>query len=221
MVIIIPLCRRGTREGVPVATWCCESICRMRGGLAPHKIIIPAALSLPPLWGAAVGCTPTILQNKWFYLHQNLYFLLNLIFFRLLEPLKMSSPTRYQCCIFEFWRPKQKVSESAFDEETDLKAGLTKPYVHTLKIAHLLISSLEWDSFLIDSEVPCESLSTSQTSKLVRKIEFQNQFIDRQIFGPQHSEKLFASLLSDRPYLGPFWFCQHITRVDFPHSDLL
>jgi len=46
---------------------CSEWICRMRGGLVSHILIIPAASSLPPLRGAAVGRAPTILQNDWFY----------------------------------------------------------------------------------------------------------------------------------------------------------
>ena len=37
----------------------------MRGGLVLHTIIIPAALSLPLLRGAAVGRAPTIFQNDW------------------------------------------------------------------------------------------------------------------------------------------------------------
>jgi len=45
-----------------VATSCSEWICRMRGGLAHHTIIIPPALSLPLLRGAAVGRAPTIFQ---------------------------------------------------------------------------------------------------------------------------------------------------------------
>ena len=62
LVILIPRRRRGTWEGVPVATSCSEWICRMRGGLAHHTIIIPPALSLPLLRGAAVGRAPTIFQ---------------------------------------------------------------------------------------------------------------------------------------------------------------
>ena len=66
MVIIIPQRRRGTWKGVPVATWCNDWIYRMWGGLVHHIIIIPAALSLQLLRGAAVGCAPTIFQNDWF-----------------------------------------------------------------------------------------------------------------------------------------------------------
>ena len=66
MVIIIPRRRRGTWEGVLVATWCSEWICRMTGGLVHHTIMIPAAISLPLLRGAAVGRAPTIFQNDWF-----------------------------------------------------------------------------------------------------------------------------------------------------------
>ena len=54
-------------EGVPVADWCSEWICRIRGGLLPHIPIIPAALSLPPLQSGAVGRATTILQNDWVY----------------------------------------------------------------------------------------------------------------------------------------------------------
>jgi len=43
-----------------VATWCNDEICRLRGGLVHHIIIIPAALSLPLLRGAAGGRAPTI-----------------------------------------------------------------------------------------------------------------------------------------------------------------
>jgi len=45
----------------------------MRGGLVHHTIIIPAALFLPLLRGAAVGRAPTIFQNDWF-LYQNNFF---------------------------------------------------------------------------------------------------------------------------------------------------
>jgi len=38
----------------------------MRGGLVLRTIIIPAALSLPLLRGAAVGRAPTLFQNDWF-----------------------------------------------------------------------------------------------------------------------------------------------------------
>jgi len=49
-----------------VATCFTELMCRMRGGLVLHTIVIPAALSLPLLRGAAVGRAPTIFQNDWF-----------------------------------------------------------------------------------------------------------------------------------------------------------
>jgi len=51
-----------------VATWCSEWICRMRGGLVHHTIMIPAALSLPGRCCEvlAVGRAPTIFQNDWF-----------------------------------------------------------------------------------------------------------------------------------------------------------
>jgi len=51
-----------------MANWFCGRICRMWRGLVHHIIIIPAALSLPPLRGAAVGRAPTIFrsfQNDW------------------------------------------------------------------------------------------------------------------------------------------------------------
>jgi len=38
----------------------------MRGGLLPHIMIIPPALSLPLLRGAVACRTPTILQYDWF-----------------------------------------------------------------------------------------------------------------------------------------------------------
>jgi len=63
MAVIILRRRRGSWEGVPVATWCTEWICRKRGGLGPHIFIIPTSLSFPPMRGAAVGCVTTILQN--------------------------------------------------------------------------------------------------------------------------------------------------------------
>ena len=67
MAIIIPRRWRGTWEGVPMATWCSGWICSMGGGQGPHMLIIPAAFSLLPMRGAAVGRAPTILQNEWFY----------------------------------------------------------------------------------------------------------------------------------------------------------
>ena len=54
MAIIIPQRQRETWEGVPVATWCIEWMCRMRGGLGPHILNIPISLSLPPMWSAAI-----------------------------------------------------------------------------------------------------------------------------------------------------------------------
>jgi len=74
MVIIIPLHRRGTWEGVPVATWCSELICRMQGWPLPHAVVIPAALSLPLLRSAVVGREPTILQNDWIYTKISIFF---------------------------------------------------------------------------------------------------------------------------------------------------
>ena len=67
MATIVPRRRRGTWEGVPVANWCSEWICRMRGGLGPHILIIPASLSLLPMRGAAISRAPTILQKDSFY----------------------------------------------------------------------------------------------------------------------------------------------------------
>jgi len=63
MAIIIPRRREGTWEGVPVEPWFNKWICRMRGGLVHHTIMIPAALSL--LRGAC-SSIPTIFQNDWF-----------------------------------------------------------------------------------------------------------------------------------------------------------
>jgi len=66
MAIIIARRRRGTWEGVPVAIWCSEWICRIGGGLVPHVVIILAAYSLPQLQGVVVGRAPTIIPNDWF-----------------------------------------------------------------------------------------------------------------------------------------------------------
>jgi len=70
VVIIIPQRRRGTWKWVPVATWL---ICIITGGLVHHTIIITAALSLPPMQGAAVGRAPKII-SKWLVLYHNLQF---------------------------------------------------------------------------------------------------------------------------------------------------
>ena len=74
VLIIIPTRRRGTCKGVPVATWCSEWICKMRGGLVRRISIIPAALTLPLLRGAAVGRAPTIFQNGWFCTRISFFF---------------------------------------------------------------------------------------------------------------------------------------------------
>jgi len=66
MVIIIPQRHGRTWEGVPVANWISEGICKMRGRLVHHTIIIPPALSLPLLRDDAVGRVPTIFQKYWF-----------------------------------------------------------------------------------------------------------------------------------------------------------
>ena len=58
MVVIIPRRRRGTWEGVPVANWCSEWICRMWWGLGPHILTIPASFSLSPMWGTATVRAP-------------------------------------------------------------------------------------------------------------------------------------------------------------------
>ena len=73
MAIIVPRRCGGTWEGEPVAIWSIEWICRMRGGLVHHTIMIPAALSLPLLRGACSrSCTDNI--SKWLVLYQNLQF---------------------------------------------------------------------------------------------------------------------------------------------------
>jgi hypothetical protein len=41
--MIIPRHWRGTWEGVPMATWCSEWICRTWGGLGPHILIFPTS----------------------------------------------------------------------------------------------------------------------------------------------------------------------------------
>ena len=56
MAIIMSRRRGGTWAGVPVATWWSEWICRMRGGLVHHTIMIPAVWSLPLLRGACSMC---------------------------------------------------------------------------------------------------------------------------------------------------------------------
>ena len=45
MTRIIPRRRGGTWEGVTVATWCSEWICKRRGGLVHHTILIPGVFS--------------------------------------------------------------------------------------------------------------------------------------------------------------------------------
>jgi len=83
MAIIIPRRRGGTWEGVPMAICCIDWICRMRGGLVHHTIMIPAALSLPLLRGACRrSCTDNI--SKWLVLYKNLDFFQSRQFFRLL-----------------------------------------------------------------------------------------------------------------------------------------
>ena len=67
MAIIIPRRRRGTWEGVFMATWCSEWICRTWGGLGPHILIFPGSLSLPPMRGAVISRAPTILHDDSFY----------------------------------------------------------------------------------------------------------------------------------------------------------
>ena len=53
----------------------------MWGGLVSNIIIVPAAISVPSLRGAAAGRAPTILQIHWVY--TKIYFFSNLNFFRL------------------------------------------------------------------------------------------------------------------------------------------
>jgi len=85
MTIIIPRRRGGTWEGVPVEPWCSEWICRMRGGLVHHTIMILAAISLPLLRGACSRpCTNNI--SKWLVLYQKLQFVPSPKKFRLLGP---------------------------------------------------------------------------------------------------------------------------------------
>jgi len=95
VLIIIPPRRRGTCKGVPVATWCSEWICKMRGGLVRRISIIPAALTLPLLRGAAVGRAPTIFQNGWFCTRISIFS--NLQFFRLrLQLFRLLATCRFQ-----------------------------------------------------------------------------------------------------------------------------
>jgi len=71
MVIIIPGRHGETWEGVPVATWCSEWICRMREVLVHHTITISAALSLPLLRGARSRSSNYNI-SKWLVLYQNI-----------------------------------------------------------------------------------------------------------------------------------------------------
>jgi len=63
-----------------MATWCSEGICRLGGG--HHIVIIPTALSLLPLRGAALGRAPTILPIDRFCSRFSSFVVLQ--FFRLL-----------------------------------------------------------------------------------------------------------------------------------------
>jgi hypothetical protein len=73
MAKINPRRRGGTWQGVPVAIWCSEWICKKRGWLVHHTIMIPAVLSLQLLRGACSrSCTDKI--SKWMFLYQNLLF---------------------------------------------------------------------------------------------------------------------------------------------------
>jgi len=90
MTIIIPRRWRETWEGVPMATWCSEWICRTWRGKGPHMLLesskqnyyiisfwaiikaiftshFPASLSLPPMRGAAISRAPTIFHDDSFY----------------------------------------------------------------------------------------------------------------------------------------------------------
>jgi len=67
MVIIIPRRRGGTWEGVHVAIWCIEWICRMRGGLVHHTIVFLLRYLSRCCEVLAVGRAPTIFQNDWFF----------------------------------------------------------------------------------------------------------------------------------------------------------
>ena len=58
--------QRGTWEGVPVATWCCEWICRIERGLIHHIFIISPAFYLSSVAWVAAGRAPTILSNEVF-----------------------------------------------------------------------------------------------------------------------------------------------------------
>ena len=82
MAIIIARRWRGTWEGVPMATWCSEWICRIGEGLVHHIVIILTALSLLPLRGVAVGCAQTILPIDWFCTRFSSFVILQ--FFRML-----------------------------------------------------------------------------------------------------------------------------------------
>jgi len=66
MSIIIARRWRGTWQKLPIATWCSEGICRMRGGLVHHIVIIPPTLFLLRLRGATVCvCYFVLLTQYW------------------------------------------------------------------------------------------------------------------------------------------------------------
>ena len=58
---------RRSYRGNLVRQWENVQNAMMRGWLAHHTIIFPAALSLPLLRDAAVGRAPRIFQNDWFF----------------------------------------------------------------------------------------------------------------------------------------------------------
>ena len=105
---------RGTWEGVPMATWCSEWICRIGEGLVHHIVIILTALSLLPLRGVAVGCAQTILPIDWFCTRFSSFVILQ--FFRMLVLFLVYSVFLAQSYSREIFSKPQKFwwSELAF-----------------------------------------------------------------------------------------------------------
>jgi len=98
MVIIIARRWRWTWEGVPMAIWCREWICRIGWGLVHHIVNIPHTLSLLPLRDAAVGCAPPTLAMDRFCTRFSSY--LNSAVFPATRVIKKGSGFSKRTCIF-------------------------------------------------------------------------------------------------------------------------